>query len=136
MEYITKRVRELYWKEDVNCARTMLICLSELFHIPLEEQTVSAGIGLHGAGGYRAQCGLVEGALMFIGIYVTSLGKREDEVVQACYDYASAFEKEFGSLKCFDLRPTGFREEDPPHMCEELTCKALRFAYKYMCEIG
>jgi len=30
MEYITKKIHELYWKDDINCARTMLICLSEL----------------------------------------------------------------------------------------------------------
>ena len=37
-EYITKRVHELYWKEDINCARTALVCLSELFEIAIEPQ--------------------------------------------------------------------------------------------------
>ena len=67
-EYISKRVHELYWEKDINCARTALLCLSELFEIPLAPQTIQSAAGLHGAGGYRAQCGLVEGALMFIGI--------------------------------------------------------------------
>ena len=35
-EYITNRVHDLYWKEDINCARTALVCLSELFEITIE----------------------------------------------------------------------------------------------------
>ena len=87
---------------------------------------------MHGAGGYRAQCGLVEGTLMFIGIYLHTIGKTEDEIVSACYNFASAFDREFGSLRCFELRPTGFSESDPPHMCENLTCNGIGFAYQYI----
>ena len=134
-EYITTRVHELYWKEDINCARTSLICLSELFEIAIEPQTIWAAIGLHGAGGYRAQCGLVEGTLMFIGIYFHKLGKTEAEIVSICYNFASAFDKTFGSLRCYELRPTGFLENDPPHMCENLTCRAIEFAYHHILKI-
>ncbi|XBX09550.1 C-GCAxxG-C-C family protein [Enterocloster clostridioformis] len=134
-EYITTRVHELYWKEDINCARTSLICLSELFEIAIEPQTIWAAIGLHGAGGYRAQCGLVEGTLMFIGIYFHKLGKTEAEIVSICYNFASAFDKTFGSLRCYELRPTGFSENDPPHMCENLTCRAIEFAYHHILKI-
>lgn len=133
-EDITKRVHELYWEENINCARTALICLSELFEIPIEPQTIWAAVGLHGAGGYQAQCGLVEGALMLIGIYLHTLGKTEAEIVSVCYNFASAFEKTFGSLRCLELRPTGFSENDPPHMCENLTCRAIEFAYQYISE--
>lgn len=35
-EYIKKRVHDLYWNGDVNCARTTLLILSELYEIPLE----------------------------------------------------------------------------------------------------
>ncbi|MDO5574802.1 MAG: hypothetical protein Q4G60_12585 [bacterium] len=61
MPYIEKRVHELYWQDDINCARTM--------------------------------------------------------------------------LTCHDLRPTGFMESDPPHMCEQLTVRGICFAYRYMQEI-
>lgn len=131
-EYITNRVHELYWKEDINCAKTTLICLGELFEIAIEPQVIYSAVGLHGAGGYRAQCGLVEGTLMFVGIYFHILGKQESEIVSACYDFASAFDKEFGSLRCFELRPTGFSENNPPHMCENLTCRAIEFAYQHI----
>lgn len=135
-EYITKRVHELYWEKDINCARTTLICLSELFEIAIEPQTIYSAVGLHGAGGYRAQCGLVEGSLMFIGIYFHALGKAESEIVSACYHFASAFDKTFRSLRCSELRPTGFSENDPPHLCENLTCRAIEFAYQHILELS
>lgn len=131
-EYMKNRVHELYWNDDINCARAAIICLSELFEITIEQQTIWSAVGLHGAGGYRAQCGLVEGTLMFIGIYLHMIGKSEDEIVSACYNFASAFDREFGSLRCFELRPTGFSESDPPHMCENLTCNGIEFAYQYI----
>lgn len=131
-EYIRNRVHELYWKDDINCARTAIICLGELFEITVEQQTIWSAVGLHGAGGYRAQCGLVEGTLMFIGIYLHELGKTEDEIVSACYNFASAFDKTFGSLRCFELRPAGFSESNPPHICENLTCSGIEFAYQYI----
>lgn len=106
--------------------------MSELFEIAIEPQTNWSAVGLHGAGGYRAQCGLVEGTLMFIGIYLHTIGKIEDEIVSACYDFASAFDRKFGLLRCFELRPTGFSESDPPHMCENLTCNGIEFAYQYI----
>ena len=134
-ERIKNRVHELYWNDDINCARTALICLSELFEAAIEQQTFWSAVGLHGAGGYRAQCGLVEGSLMFIGIYLHMMGKTEDEIVSACYNVATAFEKNFGSLRCFELRPAGFSENDPPHMCENLTCNGIEFAYQFISEI-
>ena len=60
------------------------------------------------------------------------LGKTEDEIVFACYNFASAFDKTFGSLRCLELRPSGFSENDPPHMCENLTCTAIILAYQYI----
>ena len=133
MEITTKeRVHELYWKYDINCARTALTCLCELFHVSLEKQTLNAAIGLHGAGGYRAQCGLVEGALMFIGIYFSQKGKSDTDIAALCYQYADEFTGKYESLKCFDLRPNGFRENDPPHVCEKLTADTIQFSSEFI----
>lgn len=129
---IKERVHELYWKQDINCARTMLICLCELFDIYIEKQTLNSAIGLHGAGGFRAQCGLVEGALMFIGIYFSDKGKAEADIASICYQYAAEFTQRFGSLKCYDLHPDGFSENDPPHACEEITRVAIEFTKEFI----
>lgn len=134
-EYIAKRVHELYWKEDINCARTTLICLSELFEITIDPQIIWSAVGLHGAGGYRAQCGLIEGALMFMGIYLHVLRKTEDKIISVCYNFAADFDRTFGSLRCFELRPTGFSKNDPLHMCEKLTCDGIEFACQYILKI-
>lgn len=132
---IKDQVHELYWKQNINCAGTTLLCLSKLFHIHIEEQTLNAAIGLHGAGGFRAQCGLVEGALMFIGIYFTNKRKSENEIASLCYQYADKFTQKFGSLACYDLRPNGFNQNDPPHACEELTSTAVEFTKQFISDI-
>ncbi len=129
---IKKRVHELYWEHDINCARTTLTCLSEIYHVKLEEQTVHAAIGLHGAGGFRAQCGLVEGALMFLGIYFAQEGRSDAEIASLCYQFAEEFTDKYGSLRCYDLRPGGFSENDPPHACEELTGDAIEFSSAFI----
>ncbi|MGM9570641.1 MAG: C-GCAxxG-C-C family (seleno)protein [bacterium] len=129
---IKEKVHSLYWEKDINCARTALICLSELIPVKLQPQTINSAIGLHGAGGFRAQCGLVEGSLMFIAIYLSEQNKKEEEIVKACYNFAAQFTKEFSSLRCFDLRPNGFRADDPPHACENLTVKAIKFTYDFL----
>lgn len=133
-EFIAGKVHELYYEYDLNCARTTMQCLSALLDTPVEEQTYTAAVGLFGAGGYRAQCGLVEGALMFIGVYYKALGRSEAEAVRACYSFAEAFEARFGSLRCRELRPGGFNENDPPHLCEKLSCETIEFACRYILE--
>ncbi|HBE79759.1 MAG TPA: redox-active protein [Firmicutes bacterium] len=129
---INERVHYYYWNEDLNCATTVLKILEEIFDIDLNPQTVQAAIGLHGAGGFGAQCGLVEGPLMFIGIFGTKQGREQDDIIKLCHDFAAQFQKEFTSLSCGDLRPQGFKADNPPHLCEELTQKAVRFAADYI----
>ena len=131
---IEKRVHELYWESDTNCARTTLICLGESFDTKIEEQTYNAAIGLHGAGGFRAQCGLVEGALMFIGLYFSTIKECPKTrslrfVIVTLIAFAT---KQFGSLTCYDLRPNGFNADDPPHLCEGLTVEAIEFVSKFI----
>jgi C_GCAxxG_C_C family probable redox protein len=131
-QLVRDRVRHLYWTHDINCAGTSLRCLAELFQLDLTQQTLHAAIGLHGAGGYRAQCGLVEGPLMFLGIFLSGKGKSETEIADVCFQFAQAFEREFSSLRCYDLRPGGFSDDDPPHACETLTVHAILFAYRFI----
>ena len=75
MDLIHTRVHELYWIDDINCARAMLLNLGELFQMRIERQAINGAIGLHGAGGFRVQCGLVEGALIFIGFIIVKWEK-------------------------------------------------------------
>jgi C_GCAxxG_C_C family probable redox protein len=129
---IKRLVHHYYWDFDYNCAKTMLFCLGEFFDICFEKQTLNAATGMHGAGRFGAQCGLVEGALMFMGIYFVRAGKSDAEVERICYDFAAKFTKEFGSLRCDELRPGGFTAADPPHACEPLSVAAVDFAFNYI----
>ncbi len=129
---INEKVHELYWDRNMNCARTALICLGEIFGIEYDAQILPSAVGLHGAGGFRAQCGLVEGSLMFFGIYYSQLGKSEAEIASICYEFAETFTHQFGSLACRDLRPGGFTENDTPHICEKITCEAIAFTSEFI----
>ena len=132
MELINEKVHSHYWNDDLNCAITSLLTFSEIFHINLNPEILDAGIGMHGAGGYGAQCGLVSGALMFIGILGKENGLENEAIVRTCYEFAKGFEKEFGSLDCRVLRPQGFKPDNPPHLCEEITKKAIMFTLNYL----
>lgn len=123
--FVRQRVRAYYWDQNLNCATATLKILSERFGVDLRDQVIDAALGMHGAGGYRAQCGLVEGALMFVGIIGRARGLSDAGTVAACREYARQFEARFGSLSCSVLRPRGFRPDDPPHLCEPLTCEAI-----------
>jgi hypothetical protein len=89
---------------------------------------------MHGAAGYQAQCGLGEGALMFVGAGGKAQGLDNAAVVKACQDLADQFEGRFGSLLCRDLRPGGFSPDDPPHLGEGLTREALLFDVWFVSE--
>jgi len=126
-DYIKNRVHRYYWQDDINCATTNLRILSEIFSIELSNQVIHAAIGMHGAGKYGAQCGLVEGTLMFLGIIGREKGISVNKIVDSCSEYAKQFERRFQTLLCKVLRPEGFHQNNPPHLCEELTCEAIMF---------
>jgi len=129
---ITARVKEYYWQHDLNCATTTLKILAEIFSVQLSEQIISAAVGMHGAGKYGAQCGLVEGTLMFLGIIGRERQVPNETIVAQCREFAHQFETQFHSLSCRTLRPEGFSADNPPHLCEKLTCSALEFTSNFV----
>ena len=133
---IAQLVHDFYWNKDYNCARTTLACLGESFGISIEPQTFHAAIGMHGAGRFRAQCGLVEGSLMFIGIIGYRHAKTDKEIAALCFRFAESFTGRFGSLTCRDLRPGGFQPSDPPHACETLTIAAISLSETFLRQSG
>lgn len=128
---IETRVHAYYWNEDLSCAITTLKILSEIFHIELHQQVMAAAYGLN-AGRLASQCGLVEGTLLFIGIYGTEKGLDQLSIAELCHDFASNFQSEFGSVLCKELRPQGFSPENPPHLCEEITKLTIAFSAEFI----
>lgn len=125
-------IHHLYHDKDYNCAITTLICLGQEFGVEINQQVLDSAIGLNGAGRFRAQCGLVEGALMFISIYGTVRGLKKKDIIKICYGFADGFTQRFGSLLCRDLRPGGFQKDDPKHLCEPLTRDTMAFTVEYL----
>lgn len=87
---------------------------------------------MHGAGEYGAQCGLVEGTLLFLGIIGRQMGIPDNEIIIGCKEFASNFEKQFSSLLCSILRPEGFSKKNPPQLCEGLTNRAICFNIEFI----
>jgi len=131
-EFVKRKVSKYYWEDDINCATTTLKILSESFKIKLNKQIVNAAIGMHGAGQYGAQCGLVEGSLMFLGLFGRGNNIPDNTIVDSCRKFAKQFEHKFNSLQCSILRPEGFHPDNPPHMCEMITCQAVEFSINYI----
>jgi len=131
---IAERVHTYYWEYDLNCAVTTLKTLGEIYSIDIHPQVIESAAGMHGAGGYGAQCGLVEGGLMFIGLAGAGYGRSTESRAGVCNKFATGFEERFGSLECRVLRPEGFRENQPPHLCEELSRKTILYASRFIGE--
>lgn len=129
------RVREYHHIQDWHWAVTTLHILTEALHVDLSPQVLDAALGMHGASGYRVHCGLVEGALMAIGITGKEWCLDDEAIVEVCCEFAEQFEGRFGSLTCPELRPEGFSPDDPPHLCEELTREAVLLDIAFVSEL-
>jgi hypothetical protein len=129
---VKRHVEYSYHIEEIHCTATMLKFLSKIFGIELHNQVMDAALGMHGAGLYGAQCGLVEGSLMFIGLLGKSKGIEGDVIEELCYKYAEGFERRLGSLLCRELRPEGFKDSNPPHLCEPRTVDAVLYTIEYI----
>lgn len=125
---IPTRVAHYYRVDNLSCTTTTLKILSEIYEVEISQQVFDAALGLHGAGKYGAQCGLVEGGLMFITILGRARNLPDEWSVMMCNEFAHTFEQQFLSLLCRELRPQGFSPELPPHLCEKLSCEAVAFA--------
>lgn len=135
LELIKKRVNHYYHEKDLNCATTNLKILAEISGVELSPQVIDSTVGMHGAGKYGAQCGLVEGTLLFIGIYGRAKGMPDNLISERCHKFALIFEEKFRSLRCNVLRPGGFRPDDPPHLCESLTVDATATSAEFVCHL-
>lgn len=128
---LSEAVRSAYEERNLPCTQAMLEVLGQCFGYPIPPRVWDAASGLHGAGRYGAQCGLVEGGLMFLGLRATELGYDKSQIEDLCSGWAAHFERCFSSLICRELRPEGFGPHVPPHRCMPLTVSALREAVGY-----
>ncbi len=132
MDRIQSKITRYFVNGDYNCAASTLLILSEEFDLPLSPQVIDAATGMNGAGKFQAQCGLVEGTLMFLGILGKNKELTTDEIVKSCYNYSIEFTGKFGSITCKELRPEGFKPGNPPNLCEKLAVKTVNFGIDFI----
>lgn len=134
-KFVEKEIHQAYWKENIPCAPAVLRILSKLYGLNLDEQVYRSAEGMGGAGEYGAQCGLLEGALMFAGILGAEESLSKEDIHAICCGLASEFEEKFGSLLCREIRPEGFKKGNPPHLCEQRSVEAAEYAAGYLLSI-
>ena len=132
MDRTQSKITRYFVEGDYNCAASTLLILSEEFDLPISPQVIDAATGMNGAGKTQGQCGLVEGTLMFLGILGKQQRLTKDEIVKSCYNFTIAFTKKFGSITCKELRPEGFKPENPPNLCEKLAVKTVQFGIDFI----
>lgn len=135
LEFIKRRVGQYYWQDDINCAETTLKILSELFDIPLNNQVLNSALALPGAGQCGAQCGIVSGTIMFLGIFGRENGIDDNAIREFSKRFTNTFETTFKSVQCSVLRPEGFHPGNPPHLCESLTCDGVNMSARVVSDI-
>ena len=93
---------------------------------------MDASIGMNGAGRFGSQCGLVEGVLMFIGIYSIHKGIQKEKIINLCNNFSKGFQQNFGSLLCRELRPQRFSSGNPLHLCEDIIKRAVSYSAEFI----
>lgn len=102
--FVQQRVTTYFLTGDNNCAMTVLRVLSETFQTPVAQQVIDAAQCMPGAGGVDHLCGLVSGALMFVGVWGGQQGVHRQTLRPLTSDLSRAIQERFGSLMCSELR--------------------------------
>lgn len=102
---VQQRVTTYFVSGDNNCAMTALRVLSEVFETPVAQPVIDAAQCLPGAGGVDHLCGLISGALMFVGVWSGQQGLHRSVLRPLTSSFSQAVQERFGSLMCSDLRP-------------------------------
>ena len=66
---VRQRIDTLFSTGENNCAMTVLRVYGEVFETPVDAQVIDAAWCMPGAGGVKHLCGLVGGAVMFVGVW-------------------------------------------------------------------
>lgn len=130
--FIDKQVHENYWEKDLNCATNILMLLSELTDIKLDKQILHSVSGFDGVNPLIAQCGLMSGALMFLGIYGREKNIPNSQLKSYSYDYSKYFQRKFGDTGCNSLNGKNSSLNLSPFSCEILTKDVVKFTFDFI----
>ena len=121
-ELVSERVHQLYWNENLNCQKTTLTVLSEIFEhkkdIKSPQRTLPPGY-----------CGLVKGGVLYLCHLSEKKGLNEEEITQL---YLKGFEERFKRLLCRELRGKKIQPCKQQHPCEGFTIDAILFDIEFI----
>ena len=121
-EWLQEQVRLYFTSGRYNCAMTTLKVLTEVFEVPLHPQVLDAARMAPGAGGTGGLCGLVTGALMFVGLWSAQHRIPRDRLRPLTQGMMAEIRERFGSVRCEVL------END----CSKLTFEMLSFLIPHL----
>lgn len=134
-DLVRKRIEHYYHDLDLSCVHSTLKVLSEVFEVELSQETYDTSAGMAGGGGlYGGQCGLIQGGVMFIGILGVRHRLDKETLEKHCYDYMEQSRKTLGSLLCKKIRPEGFKDDNPPNLCEPRTVESIIATTRFIAE--
>lgn len=105
--FIRDRVQTYFVDGDDNCAMSTLRILGEYFETPLDLQVLDAAQCVPGAGGTGEACGLIMGALMFIGVWGAKHHHPRESLNLLAQRVTTYVQHQFGSVCCRDLQLEG-----------------------------
>ncbi|MBN2392454.1 MAG: C-GCAxxG-C-C family protein [Anaerolineae bacterium] len=122
--FVQQSVSTYFVTGENNCAMTVLRVLAEVFETSVAQPVIDAAQCMPGAGGIDHLCGLISGALMFVGVWGGQQGLHRQTLRPLTSSFSQAVTERFGSLMCSDLRPADG--------CGPLAVAFLTFAIPYL----
>jgi hypothetical protein len=113
--------------DNRSCAQTLLLCLGYLNKTEIGDQLLTACIGFEGM---QSRCGLIDAALLYMGIFFTDNGFSKENIKAICNEYITRFSEQYSSDRCSDI----CRAVGGTHSCESLAVDAALFAYRFINE--
>ncbi len=103
-------VYDLYMKQNLNCAQTILQAVNIQFNLNLGFKTVEAMAGFGGGMQEEDVCGVVSGGVAALSILFSESFEKKLMFYSAIIDFKANIRKQFGSIDCRFIKP-GFRDE-------------------------
>ncbi|MBQ6234688.1 MAG: C_GCAxxG_C_C family protein [Clostridia bacterium] len=102
-------VRDFYLNKDRNCAETLLLSINAAYELGLTSENAKLVGAWGGGAGCGITCGALAGSLAALGtLCIKERAHGTPGFSELCSEYVKAFEAEFGSTSCRNIKPDPF----------------------------
>lgn len=124
-----------YVTNHYNCAEALLLTANDTYQLGLSQESIKLVSAFGGGMGIGGTCGALVGALSVLGqIYVEKKESDAEGFRELCGEFATRFQKEFGSLNCSDIKPTYHKDET--NRCIGVLEKTWNLLHTFLIEKG